>query len=162
MCYVFFYFSITSDVKGKVPKVITFMFSFGQGLHDERQLFGQDTYRKMNRYCNMNTGLDGNDDGFPHTLSQTRGVKRCLTFISNDEQHVEKKKCSVTEMNSHVVSVDHGVVGNKKWKIVCSDESLLTTIKKDKGMLCHSQPQHMSKDNNCKTITGQQGNTEDI
>ena len=103
----------------------------------------------MNTYHNMNTGLDGNDDGFPHTLSQTRGVKRCLTFISNDEQHVKKKKCSVTEMNSHVVSVDHGVVGNKKQKTVCSDESLLTTIQKDKGMLCHSEPQHMSKDNNC-------------
>ena len=52
-------------------------------------------------------------------------------------------------MNSHVVSVEHGVVGNKKWKIVCSDESLLTTIKKHKGMLCDSEPQHMSKDNNC-------------
>ena len=43
-------------------------------------------------------------------------------------------------MNSDVVSVDHGVVGNKKRKIVCSDESLLTTIKKHKGMLCHSEP----------------------
>ena len=68
----------------------------------------------MNTYRNMKTGLDGNDDGFPHTLSQTSGVKRYLTFIGNDEQHVEKKKCSVTEMNSHVVSVEDGVVGNKK------------------------------------------------
>ena len=97
----------------------------------------------------MNSGLDGNDDGFPHTLSQTREAKRCLTFINSDEQHVEKKKCSVTEMNSHVVSVQHRVVGNKKLKIVSSDESLLTTIEKYKGMLCDSEPQHMSKDNNC-------------
>ena len=85
------------------------------------------TYRNMNTYCNMNTGLDGNDDGFLHTLSQTRGVKRCLTFISNDEKHVEKKVFCYRNEQSCLYLLTMVLLGTKNGKLcvlmkVCSPQ----------------------------------------